>query len=293
MALDFETEQDGVPLTTSTRQHELWQNSWLFKWLHDHAVEHHFKQLDTEEWHYDHQTVDRAPTGTPTRRAPRPRREPARRPRPRRHGRCTAARRAGLAAARAQARACRRDDRDLLGAARGQEVVAASSLEVLRDVLRAAGLSKAEITSTARTAEDQARAMYENLVGKGKGQGVKAQYDLYGPTGDKVVDSFVELSKKGLSAADIKEGMRKKIEELGPANVSRHCADPKKLNVFDVAPSSIGDAKAQEAFIKAAEAGSGSASSSRTRTTRATTSRSQCSRSVTAERFIPGRRFVG
>ena len=63
---------------------------------------------------------------------------------------------------------------------------------------------------------------------------MKAQYDLYGPTGDKVVDSFVELSKKGLSAADIKEGMRKKIEELGPANVSRHCADPKKLNVFDV-----------------------------------------------------------
>ena len=26
-------KQDGVPLTTSTRQHELWQNSWLFKWL--------------------------------------------------------------------------------------------------------------------------------------------------------------------------------------------------------------------------------------------------------------------
>lgn len=135
-----------------------------------------------------------------------------------------------------------------------ESVVSAHSLEILKDVLRAAGLKSATITSTARTPTDQARAMYQNLVGKGKGQGVAAQKKLYGPAGDKVVDVYVDLKAKKKTADEIKAGMRDKIEEIGPSKVSRHCGDPTKLNVFDVGPNSIGDAKAQKAFKKAANA---------------------------------------
>jgi hypothetical protein len=39
--------------------------------------------------------------------------------------------------------------------------------------------------------------MYNNLIGTGKGQGVKAQFHLYrGRPGTKVVATFVELTKK-------------------------------------------------------------------------------------------------
>jgi hypothetical protein len=136
--------------------------------------------------------------------------------------------------------------------------VAASSLEVLRDVLHSAGLKSATITSTARTAEDQARAMYNNLIGTGKGQGVKAQFHLYrGRPGTKVVATFVELSKKGLSVDEIRKGMLDKILELGPSHVSRHCADPAKLNVIDIGPNSLGGDKESDALVAAGKAEEG------------------------------------
>lgn len=130
------------------------------------------------------------------------------------------------------------------------EAVAASSLAILKDILRAADLHKAQISSTARTPADQARAMYQNLVTVG----VKAQKKLYGPAGRKVIDVFVELQKQGKSAKEIQDGMRDKVIELGPSNVSRHCGDYHVLNVFDVAPSSLGGSKARETFNAAAQA---------------------------------------
>ena len=116
--------------------------------------------------------------------------------------------------------------------------------------MRAAGLSKATITSTARSAADQARAMYQNLVG----HGVAKQKELYGSAGDKVIDVFVALRDEGKSAQEIKDGMRDAILAIGPSKVSRHCGDPKLLNVFDVGPNSLGDDEAKEAFNAAAAA---------------------------------------
>ena len=131
-----------------------------------------------------------------------------------------------------------------------RDAVADPSLAILRDVVRAAGLSKATITSTARSATDQARAMYQNLVG----QGVAKQKTLYGPAGDKVIDVFVALRDEGKSAQEIKDGMRDAILAIGPSRVSRHCGDPLLLNVFDVGPNSLGDDEAKEAFNAAAAA---------------------------------------
>ena len=131
-----------------------------------------------------------------------------------------------------------------------ENAVSAHSLEILKDVLRAAGLKSATITSTARTAEDQARAMYNNL----EEHGVAPQKALYGPAGDKVIDVYIASKAAKKKPDQIKADMEAKIIEIGPSKVSRHCADFTRLNVFDVGPHSIGDSKANKAFVKAAQA---------------------------------------
>jgi hypothetical protein len=131
-----------------------------------------------------------------------------------------------------------------------QSAVSDHSIGVLKGILYTAGLTSATITSTARTANDQARAMFDNLQAKG----VAHQKALYGPAGDAVIDVYVAAKAAGKTAAGIKADMEAKIIEIGPANVSRHCADPTKLNVFDVAPSSISN---HRAFEKAAQAAVG------------------------------------
>lgn len=137
------------------------------------------------------------------------------------------------------------------GAHANQSKMTPAALQVLKDVLKAAGLKSAVVTSTARTPEDQARAMYANLVGSGKGQGVEAQHALYGAAGDLVIDEFVALQKAGKSADEIKQGMADKMRAIGPSKVSRHISDFSKLVVFDVGPNSITDHKA---FVAAAQA---------------------------------------
>jgi hypothetical protein len=88
--------------------------------------------------------------------------------------------------------------------------------------------------------------MFANL----EAMGVKSQKALYGPNGDLVIDVYVHGKAAGKTAAQIQKDMTKRIIGLGPANVSHHAADPKVLNVFDVAPSSIPAAK-WAAFEKA------------------------------------------
>jgi hypothetical protein len=131
-----------------------------------------------------------------------------------------------------------------------QDAVAASSLAILGDILKAAGLTKATITSTARSADDQARAMYQNLMSVG----VDAQRALYGPNGRLVIDTFEQLEAEGKSPQEVQDGMRDRIKEIGPSKVSRHCGDFHVLNVFDVGPASLGGTKARKAFATAAKA---------------------------------------
>jgi hypothetical protein len=138
----------------------------------------------------------------------------------------------------------------IFGSNARKDAVAASSLAILSDILKAAGLTKATITSTARSADDQARAMYQNLMSVG----VDAQRHLYGPNGRLVIDTFEQLEAEGKSPKEVQDWMRDRINEIGPSKVSRHCGDFHVLNVFDVGPASLGGVKARKAFAEAAQA---------------------------------------
>ncbi len=54
-----------------------------------------------------------------------------------------------------------------------------------------------------------------------------------------MIDEYSLLKSQGKSVADIINGMSVKITNIGPGNVSLHVGDPKKINVVDIAPSSI------------------------------------------------------
>ena len=252
LAMDFETDQDGQTLTAKSKQKELWQGSWLYHWLRKNAHDSNFAQLPTEEWHWDHQAGAPSPGGAQATAVPHAATSPAAtvpstatRPSPKLPA---AERPAGPAVGPSSGKTA--EVSITFGPNAKQDAVAASSIAILTDILRAAGLSKATITSTARTAADQARAMYQNLVGAG----VAAQRALYGPAGRKVIDTYVALQKEGKSPKEIEDGMRDRIVEIGPSKVSRHCGDFKVLNVFDVGPLSLGGPKARKAFAEAAEA---------------------------------------
>lgn len=101
--------------------------------------------------------------------------------------------------------------------------------------MKTSGIAQITITSTARTAHDQARIMFENI----ERHGVVHQKKLYGSYGDKVIGEYSTLKLSGKSKANIISGLTAKINALGPRNVSRHAGNPNKLNVIDIAPSSI------------------------------------------------------
>ena len=113
------------------------------------------------------------------------------------------------------------------------------SLSVLKDVMAKAGVASVVISSTARDPFNQARVMFDNI----KKTGVAAQKKLYAAAGDAVIDVFAAAQKAGKTRAETIKLMEAKIIALGPEKVSHHAADLTKLNVFDVAPSSIPSAK--------------------------------------------------
>jgi hypothetical protein len=127
------------------------------------------------------------------------------------------------------------------------DVVPASALGVLTDVLRAARLRDVLVTSTQRTPKEQAAVMYANC----ESYGVAQQKDLYGPYGDQVIDVYASGKQAGDSGTLIQAHMTEKIVDLGPQRVSRHTADPRKLAVIDVAPSSVTDRAAFERAVNA------------------------------------------
>lgn len=118
---------------------------------------------------------------------------------------------------------------------RDAATVSAYTKKVITEILKKSGVAQVTITSAGRTAADQARIMYENITR----HGVAHQKKLYGQHGDKVIDEFSALKTSGKTQVQIISGMTAKINKIGPGKVSKHAADPKKLNVVDIAPSSI------------------------------------------------------
>ena len=128
-----------------------------------------------------------------------------------------------------------------------KENVTNFSLQVLEDILQAAGLNSALISSTSRTPADQARVMFNNI----ESTSVAAQKKLYAAAGDAVIDEYVKAKKAKKTPTEIKAAMEAKIIAIGPTKVSHHASDPNILCVFDVAPSSIAKKEAFEKAVKA------------------------------------------
>jgi peptidoglycan hydrolase-like protein with peptidoglycan-binding domain len=125
-------------------------------------------------------------------------------------------------------------------------LISNNAVQVLKDILRLAGLSRATVTSGRRTPADQARIMYDLI----QRYGVSYARNLYASTGDKVIDVYSAQKAAGKSTTAIKQAMEAKILELGPQNVSHHCSD--SHDVFDVGPSSISDQNAFRAALNTA-----------------------------------------
>jgi len=106
---------------------------------------------------------------------------------------------------------------------------------VLTDIMRKAGVPSILVTSTARTPADQARIMYENI----ERYGIEHQKLLYSKYGDQVIDEYSKYKSKKHHKQFIISMMQAKIIALDPSKISNHVADPMKLNVIDIAPSSI------------------------------------------------------
>jgi hypothetical protein len=89
--------------------------------------------------------------------------------------------------------------------------------------------------------------MFQNL----EQFGVAHQKKLYAAAGDQVIEVYRKAKAAGKSAAEIRELMTQEILRIGPTRVSRHASDPRVLNVFDVAPSSVTDRAAFEKAVRA------------------------------------------
>ena len=116
---------------------------------------------------------------------------------------------------------------------------------VLKGLLRQAGQATAKVTSTARTIEDQARVMYDVLVGPfnpttmgagGATNTTQYSYNLYDNNGDRVVDEYVAGKRAGKSTADILRAMTARIRAIKAVapTAFKHTADPSVLQVFDL-----------------------------------------------------------
>lgn len=128
-------------------------------------------------------------------------------------------------------------------------VISTFALDFVKNMLSRSGNLKATITSSAKTPEDQARIMYDNIESKG----VESQKKLYNSFADKVIDVYVESKNQGKNRLTIISDMTLKINQIGPDNISKHMGDYTKLVVLDIAPSSIIHKDSWAAVLKETE----------------------------------------
>jgi hypothetical protein len=143
--------------------------------------------------------------------------------------------------------------------------VAPKTINILRLLAYESGVTAFQITSALRTPESQARAMFDNI--RNDGGDPQKQEDLYGDNGDKVIGEYRKLWENYLQATNndrsaalrmieanagmILDTMVRKIYELEPQNVSKHCYDPeyyKAYNTVDIGVGSVRPKGQTEAF---------------------------------------------
>jgi hypothetical protein len=122
------------------------------------------------------------------------------------------------------------------------------SIAVIEKALKAAKMTAAKITSTIRLAPEQAALMYRNAA-----INLQKQYDMYGPTGELVLDVYT--ANKAKPKAEVVKLMTAKINELYAKGrlVSDHLSTPveyKGKNIIDIGVNST-SAVAGKSFNKA------------------------------------------
>jgi len=128
-----------------------------------------------------------------------------------------------------------RQVRILFGPDTGAPTLSDYTLSVVKDILLKAGIAQAAISSTTRTAITQMQAMYANL----EATGVERQRQLYGPSGNAVIDAYVNAVHAGKTGHDVRATMLAKILEIGAYRISRHCGDFHALQTLDIDPRSV------------------------------------------------------
>lgn len=114
-----------------------------------------------------------------------------------------------------------------------KSVVSEKSLNILKQVSHASGNDNICITSTLRSPSKQAEVMYNDNLTKGFAD----QYNLYGSKGDQVIR--IHENNKDRQKEEIIELMTRKINQLTPSEVSKHCGNHNDINVFDISIANL------------------------------------------------------
>ncbi len=133
-----------------------------------------------------------------------------------------------------------------------QSLVSAHSIDVIKGIMKSAGVHKITITSTLRTPEEQVEAMYNNMCNKG----VQSQLDYYAAAGREVVQAGIAVGGIDKSKeSQVKKAMVDKVNSLQKEGrlVSKHCVSLESYaqrNVFDISKRLL-PVTLQRAFDKA------------------------------------------
>jgi len=133
-----------------------------------------------------------------------------------------------------------------------QSLVSAHSIDVIKGIMKSAGVHKITITSTLRTPEEQVEAMYNNMCNKG----VQSQLDYYAAAGREVVQAGIAVGGIDKSKENqVKKAMIDKVNSLQKDGrlVSKHCVSLESYaqrNVFDISKRLL-PVTLQRAFDKA------------------------------------------
>lgn len=133
-----------------------------------------------------------------------------------------------------------------------KNLVTNHSLDIMKGIMKSAGVHKIMITSTLRTAEKQVDAMYMNM----KNKGIQSQLDYYAAAGREVVQAAIAAGGIDKSKENqVKKAMVDKVNSLQKDGrlVSKHCVSLESYaqrNVFDISKKLL-PAALQRAFDKA------------------------------------------
>ena len=114
----------------------------------------------------------------------------------------------------------------LVGTTARKGVLSQKSVDILNQVMNHMNVTKMTITSTGRTPLDQATIMYENLS--------NGKSSTYGAGGKSVIAVYNKMVKLGATKEQIIAAMVAQIIAFGPAKISIHLEDPKKMNAVDL-----------------------------------------------------------